>query len=410
MKKLILAVLFNALFYAAYSQANGMQILNKPSGGAIGSAATTVDVASLFNVAQTTSGQTLTVPSLTNTSNGKSIHINNTGSAAFTLLSKTIEPGTGIILRWTGSGWNISGLGNATAGSGNASLTQVITDGDTSHAPSGDAVYDALFTKVDKSGSKVLSDENYTTAEKTKLAGIEAGATANSSDATLFNRSNHTGSQPISTITNLQTTLDGKEPSISATSTSDYYRGDKTFQPLNKTAVGLGNVDNTSDANKPVSSATQTALNAKEPTITATTSADYYRGDKTFATLNKSAVGLGNVDNTSDANKPVSTATQAALDAKQPINAQSSISASAIDWTYTHLYKTLSANTTFTFSNVADGKTIVVAITNTASNYTVTWPTVDWGSAGAPVQRVGAVTDIYTFVRINGTIYGSARQ
>jgi hypothetical protein len=106
------------------------------------------------------------------------------------------------------------------------------------------------------------------------------------------------------------------EPTITATTSADYYRGDKTFATLNKTAVGLGNVDNTSDANKPVSSATQTALNLKENTITATTSADYYRGDKTFATLNKTAVGLGNVDNTSDANKPVSTATQTALDAK----------------------------------------------------------------------------------------------
>lgn len=34
-------------------------------------------------------------------------------------------------------------------------------------------------------------------------------------------------------------------------------------------------------------------------------------------TLNKSDVGLGNVDNTSDANKPISTATQTALDKKQ---------------------------------------------------------------------------------------------
>jgi len=111
---------------------------------------------------------------------------------------------------------------------------------------------------------------------------------------------------------------------------------------LNKTDISLGNVDNTSDANKPISSATQTALDAKqatlvsatniktinsttllgsgniavEPTITATTSADYYRGDKTFATLNQTAVGLGNVDNTSDANKPVSTATQTAIDLK----------------------------------------------------------------------------------------------
>lgn len=55
-------------------------------------------------------------------------------------------------------------------------------------------------------------------------------------------------------------------------------------------------------------------LAGKEPTITATTSADYWRGDKVFATLNKAAVGLANVDNTSDANKPVSTA-QATADA-----------------------------------------------------------------------------------------------
>ena len=57
----------------------------------------------------------------------------------------------------------------------------------------------------------------------------------------------------------------------------------------------------------------QTNINAKQNQITATTSADYYRGDKTFQTLNKTAVGLGNVDNTSDANKPVSTAQQTAI-------------------------------------------------------------------------------------------------
>ena len=47
--------------------------------------------------------------------------------------------------------------------------------------------------------------------------------------------------------------VDGKEPSISAGTTAQYWRGDKTWQTLNKSAVGLGNVDNTSDANKPVS-------------------------------------------------------------------------------------------------------------------------------------------------------------
>ena len=85
---------------------------------------------------------------------------------------------------------------------------------------------------------------------------------------------------------------------------------------LTSSDVGLGNVDNTSDLNKPISTATQTALNGKEGTITAGTTSQYFRGDKTFQTLDKSAVGLGNVDNTSDASKPVSTATQTALDAK----------------------------------------------------------------------------------------------
>lgn len=40
---------------------------------------------------------------------------------------------------------------------------------------------------------------------------------------------------------------------------------------LVKGDVGLGNVDNTSDANKPISTATQTALNAKQDAITAVT-------------------------------------------------------------------------------------------------------------------------------------------
>jgi hypothetical protein len=61
------------------------------------------------------------------------------------------------------------------------------------------------------------------------------------------------------------------EPAIAAGTTSQYWRGDKSWQTLDKIAVGLGNVDNTSDLNKPISTATQTALNAKFtlPTLTA---------------------------------------------------------------------------------------------------------------------------------------------
>ena len=83
-------------------------------------------------------------------------------------------------------------------------------------------------------------------------------------------------------------------------------------------ALSLGNVDNTSDVNKPVSTATATALAAKEPTIAGGTALQYWNGLKAWVTLNAAAVGLGNVDNTSDVNKPVSTATATALAGKEP--------------------------------------------------------------------------------------------
>lgn len=82
---------------------------------------------------------------------------------------------------------------------------------------------------------------------------------------------------------------------------------------LDKSDIGLGNVDNTSDANKPISSATQTALNAKAD-LSALTS--HTSNTSNPHSVTKTQVGLSNVDNTSDADKPVSTATQTALDNK----------------------------------------------------------------------------------------------
>ena len=157
--------------------------------------------------------------------------------------------------------------------------------------------------------------------------------------------------KPVSTAT--QTALNAKQDTlVSATniktinSTTILGSGNISVAPataINATAIATGVVDNTEfEYLNGVTSAIQTQIDSKqatlvsatniktinsttllgsgniavEPTITATTSADYYRGDKTFATLNNTAVGLGNVDNTSDANKPVSTATQTALDAK----------------------------------------------------------------------------------------------
>jgi uncharacterized protein (TIGR02145 family) len=96
--------------------------------------------------------------------------------------------------------------------------------------------------------------------------------------------------------------LDLKAPISSPTFTG-------TVAGITKTMVGLPNVDNTTDANKPVSTATQTALGLKAPISSPT-----FTG--TVAGITKTMVGLGNVDNTTDLNKPISTATQTALDNK----------------------------------------------------------------------------------------------
>jgi hypothetical protein len=55
---------------------------------------------------------------------------------------------------------------------------------------------------------------------------------------------------------------------------------------IDKASVGLGNVDNTSDLNKPISTATQTALNAKQDDITLTTTGTSGAATLVGATLN----------------------------------------------------------------------------------------------------------------------------
>lgn len=50
----------------------------------------------------------------------------------------------------------------------------------------------------------------FTDAERAKLGGVAAGATANATDAGLRDRATHTGMQPVATVSGLQAVLDGK--------------------------------------------------------------------------------------------------------------------------------------------------------------------------------------------------------
>jgi hypothetical protein len=113
MKKIISSLVFiivatNLLF----AQPIGFPISNKATGGSIGAAVATVDTKTTFNVNQSTAGQTLIVPNLTAVASGKIIYIDNVGSVDFTLVpGGLVGYGTGVMLRWTGAAWSVTGKG-----------------------------------------------------------------------------------------------------------------------------------------------------------------------------------------------------------------------------------------------------------------------------------------------------------
>ena len=89
---------------------------------------------------------------------------------------------------------------------------------------------------------------------------------------------------------------------------------------VTKADVGLGSVDNTSDADKPVSTAQAKAIAAKADASDLTA----HKGNTSNPhNVTKDQVGLGSVDNTADKDKPISTATQGALDGKASVTALS---------------------------------------------------------------------------------------
>jgi hypothetical protein len=115
-----------------------------------------------------------------------------------------------------------------------------------------------------------------------------------------------------------------------------------TVAGITKSMVGLSDVDNTTDALKPISTATQTALDAKLASATASTTYETITNvalkapianptfTGTVAGITKSMVGLGSVDNTADTEKPVSTAQQTALNSKANLSSDNNFAGGSI--------------------------------------------------------------------------------
>jgi hypothetical protein len=136
----------------------------------------------------------------------------------------------------------------------------------------------------------------------------------------------------------------------------------------------------------------------KENTITAGTTAQYWRGDKTWQTLDKAKVGLSDVDNTSDASKPISSATQAALDDKAP-KASPALTGTPTAPTATAGDNTSQIATTEFVTTAVSAATIADATASTKGKIQLAGDIT--GTAAAPVVAVGAIT---TAKILDGTI------
>lgn len=255
-------------------------------------------------------------------------------------------------LRWEKFGEQIDLSGYLTK-AGLLQSTGQITDNTMSQK----AITDILDSKVDDEVGKGLSTNDFTDALESKLNGIQAGAEVNvnadwnaiSGDAEILNKPTSLPASDVypwakqpnkPTYTASEVGL-GNVPNVTTNDQTPTYTDTTTFATLTsgeklsvafakiklaitnlinhianvsnphnvtKTQVGLGNVDNTSDANKPISTATQTALKSKAPINNPT-----FTG--TVSGITKSMIGLGNVDNTADNVKNVASAVKATQDA-----------------------------------------------------------------------------------------------
>lgn len=101
-------------------------------------------------------------------------------------------PSPGQVLKYDGTNW----INDTDIASGGANLAY--TSSPTNGTVTSDTGTDATLPLADGTNAGLMAP-----AQHTKLAGIATGATANSADATLLDRANHTGTQAVGTITGL---------------------------------------------------------------------------------------------------------------------------------------------------------------------------------------------------------------
>ena len=177
--------------------------------------------------------------------------------------------------------------------------------------PLSDAAKEAINevkTLITSSGTDLSNHiKDYTNPHRVTAEQVGLGNVNNTSDL----------DKPISNATQKELDkLDAKIDKINTdqgTDLSAHLRDFSNPHKVTKEQIGLGNVDNTADLNKPISTATQKAIDDAKAANNTALDNHANRTDNPHK-VTKDQVGLGNVDNTADINKPVSVAQQNALD------------------------------------------------------------------------------------------------
>ena len=170
---------------------------------------------------------------------------------------------------------------------------------------------------------------------------------------------------------------------------------------LNKNDVGLNNVDNTSDLNKPISNATQTALNLKadDNTVVKLTGNQTIADVKTF-----SSSIVGNITGNASLNLPLTGGTMTgAITAIR--EKKVAMAANNIDLATGNLFtKTIVGATTLTISGALpneNANSFILELTNGGSGIITWWSGMKWAGGTAPTLTTAGV-DILGFYSHDG--------
>lgn len=202
-----------------------------------------------------------------------------------------------------------------------SSNTDVAANTASRHSHSNKAVLDATTA-------------SFTTADETKLDTVASGATANSSDATLLNRTNHTGSQTSTTISDFGEAV------------SDQVGSMVTGNTETNITVTYDDADNTLDFVVPTSSATVQGVVELATTGEATTGADTTRA--------VTPAGLKAVADTKASTSHTHTASQV-TDFQTQVSANTDVAANTAA-RHTHSNSTVLNNTTASFTTAQETK------------------------------------------------------